>query len=270
MQISDLEMPNAADAATDNVLVAVRVRPLVERERSSKSFITVQSNTTLVADLKPEPKSFHFDHIVAEDATQADVFEAVARPITDYCLQGYNGTIFAYGQTGAGKTHTIQGSWSDASSADYEERGLMPRAFEHIFGFIARESRMAGTPGHSGKEHPQTEFLVKCSYLEIYNEQIMDLLDTSSPVLHLREDIKKGVYVEGVIEEVVVNARDMCELIRRGNTNRHVGRTAMNQDSSRSHAVLSTSIESKTVEEGGLSKIKTSRFHIIDLAGSER
>ncbi len=114
-------------------------------------------------------------------------------------------------------------------------------------------------------------YLIRCSYLEIYNEQIMDLLDPSSVNLHIREDIKKGVYVEGLIEETVSNAQEMMELIARGSRNRHVGSTSMNKESSRSHSVLTTIIETKSMKEGGgVWNIKTSRFHIIDLAGSER
>lgn len=97
----------------------------------------------------------------------------------------------------------------------------------------------------------------------------MDLLDPSCSNLHIREDIKKGVYVEGLNEEVVNTAGDMLNLIQRGTTNRHVGSTSMNKESSRSHSVLTTIIESKHMVDG-LWNIKTSRFHIIDLAGSER
>ena len=114
------------------------------------------------------------------------------------------------------------------------------------------------------------QFLVKTSYLEIYNEQIMDLLDPQSYNLHVREDIKKGVYVEGLNEETVNGVKDMMNLTTRGARNRHVGSTLMNKESSRSHSVLTTTIESKTMNEEGVWQMKSSRFHIIDLAGSER
>lgn len=116
----------------------------------------------------------------------------------------------------------------------------------------------------------ELSFLIKCSYLEIYNEQIMDLLEPASINLHVREDIKKGVYVEGLQEDVVNSYKDMIALIQRGSKNRHVGSTSMNRESSRSHSVLTTIIESKSLSQTGVWNMKTSRFHIIDLAGSER
>ena len=131
----------------------------------------------------------------------------------------------------------------------------MPRAFEHIFMKIAEE-----TKGESN-----VEYLVKSSYLEIYNEMIIDLLDPNSYNLQIRESIKKGVYVEGLTEEVCSNSSEMLDLMKRGMLNRHVGQTSMNKESSRSHSVLTTIIEMK--EEN---HVKVSRFHIIDLAGSER
>jgi len=112
--------------------------------------------------------------------------------------------------------------------------------------------------------------LIKCSFLEIYNEQIIDLLEPASVNLHVREDIKKGVYVEGLVEEIINSHRDMVLLIARGTKNRHVGSTSMNRESSRSHSVLTTIIESKSMSQTGVWNMKTSRFHIIDLAGSER
>lgn len=120
------------------------------------------------------------------------------------------------------------------------------------------------------KQGIEIQFLVKSSYLEIYNEQIMDLLDPQSFNLHVREDIKKGVYVESLLEETVSNVRDMMNLTTRGARNRHVGSTSMNKESSRSHSVLTTTIESKTMNDDGVWQMKSSRFHIIDLAGSER
>ena len=116
----------------------------------------------------------------------------------------------------------------------------------------------------------KVEYLVKSSYLEIYNEQVTDLLDPSSVNLHVREDMKKGVYVEKLIEENISGVKAMIEMIMRGSRNRHVGSTSMNKESSRSHSVLTTTIESKTMNDEGVWQMRSSRFHIIDLAGSER
>ena len=139
----------------------------------------------------------------------------------------------------------------------------MPRSFEYIF------ARMADLKADSEAEHNQVEFLVKTSYLEIYNEQIIDLLDPYSVNMQIREDIKKGVYVENLTEEICSSSSEMMETLKIGARNRHVGSTSMNKESSRSHSVLSTTIESKTMKDG-LWNVKVARFHIIDLAGSER
>jgi len=225
----------------------------------------------VILDQKPEYKVFNFDFVGGESLEQETVFSQIAKPIAESCLEGYNGTIFAYGQTGAGKTFTIQGPSSleeqnfAKESPEFDLRGLMPRSFEFLFEAIEQCKQAKQT---SNQTH--VEFLIRCSYLEIYNEQIQDLLDPSAANLHVREDIKKGVYVEGLIEEAVTNSKDMFDLIARGARNRHVGSTSMNKESSRSHSVLTTVIESKSMEEGGVWNIKTSRFHIIDLAGSER
>lgn len=106
--------------------------------------------------------------------------------------------------------------------------------------------------------------------MEIYNENVSDLLDPSSSHLQIREDMKKGVYVEGVTEEIVQGEDDLIDVIKRGTMNRHVGSTAMNKDSSRSHAVLVLKLESKVQSNQGIQNIKSSTFHLIDLAGSER
>ena len=143
-------------------------------------------------------------------------------------------------------------------------RGIMQRSFEYMFECMETQKEEAK------KQGIEMQFLIKSSYLEIYNEQVMDLLDPSSFNLHVREDIKKGVYVESLLEETVTSVKDMMNLTTRGARNRHVGSTMMNKESSRSHSVLTTTIESKTMNEEGVWKMKSSRFHIIDLAGSER
>lgn len=145
-------------------------------------------------------------------------------------------------------------------------RGLMQRSFEYIFQNIDEQKKLI----NEKNDGSELCFLIKCNYLEIYNEQIVDLLEPASINLHIREDIKKGVYVEGLNEEVINSYKDMINMIQRGAKNRHVGSTAMNKESSRSHSVLTTIIESKSMSSNGVWNMKTSRFHIIDLAGSER
>lgn len=127
-----------------------------------------------------------------------------------------------------------------------EKRGLMQRSFEHLFECMDNQKL------EMKKQGIEIQFLVKTSYLEIYNEQIMDLLDPQSYNLHVREDIKKGVYVESLNEETVTGVKDMMNLTTRGARNRHVGSTLMNKESSRSHSVLTTTIESKTMNDDGV------------------
>lgn len=251
--------------------VAIRVRPLSEKERremGAKTCITVEKElSAVVLEARPEVKTFTFDYVADTDVQQGEIFEKVGRPLTSSCLSGYNGTIFAYGQTGAGKTFTILGPDADISLEDYEnspqfqDRGLMPRCVEHIFGEIGKEVM-------SGQD---VEYLVKASFLEIYQEQVIDLLSGAVEGfnLQLREDLKRGVYVEGLIEEIVGSIGDTYELLKTGTCNRHVGATSMNKESSRSHSVFTLTIESKESHEG-VTNFRSSRFHIIDLAGSER
>ena len=270
-------------AQKDNVKVVIRVRPINERERGGGSLekvklcLTVERNEKMILDRGMDQKTFTFDYVATQDSEQSVLFERIARPITESCLQGYNGSIFAYGQTGSGKTFTIQGPTmmihgeetligaSNATDASmHEMRGIMQRSFEHLFECMENQKL------ESAKQGIELQFLVKTSYLEIYNEQIMDLLDPQSYNLHIREDIKKGVYVESLNEETVTGVKDMMNLTTRGARNRHVGSTLMNKESSRSHSVLTTTIESKTMNDDGVWQMKSSRFHIIDLAGSER
>lgn len=248
----------------DNVKVAVRIRPLNEKEaneNSEKCLTSIESKTILL-DSKPEPRSFTYDNVAEQNVTQEEIFEIVGKPITTSCIKGYNGTIFAYGQTGAGKTFTIQGAgfeeYASKSAEKYQMRGILPRCFEFLFSSISEEIAKK-----------KVQYLVKCSYLEIYQEQINDLLDQNPRNLQLREDMKKGVYVEGLIEESVANVMETYELLNIGAQNRHVSSTGMNKESSRSHSVFTLIIESKTNTDG-LVNFRTSRFHLIDLAGSER
>lgn len=249
------------DAQMENIIVMVRVKPLNEGEISDKSFLVVDNNSISV-DIKTESKSFCFDYVASDKISQEIIFEKAGRTFADACLEGYNATVFAYGQTGAGKTYTIQGPSSEQIPDEklrHKSRGLMPRVFEYIFETMKR----------SQEENSNTQYNIKYSYLEIYNEIIIDLLDPQSENLNIREDIKKGVYVENLIEESAESIDDLTEALKRGKVNRHVGATAINKESSRSHSVFTLTIESRTKLDGIVNKL-SSRFHIIDLAGSER
>jgi hypothetical protein len=242
----------------DNVKVVIRIRPLNDREvheGSRRCLVAQVERSAITLEAKPKPKTFTYDFVADEDISQDEIFQVVGKPITTSCLSGYNGTVFAYGQTGAGKTHTIIGPEDSMS----EERGLLPRCIEFLFTSINREVRRC----------EGLEFLVKCSFIEIYQEQVIDLLAAEPSSLAVREDIKQGVYVENLTHTCVTSVAETFSLMKVGTQHRHTGSTSMNKESSRSHSVFTLLIESREVKQG-LLNFRSSRFHLIDLAGSER
>eukprot|EP01137_Pigoraptor_chileana_P034343 Opistho-2@26750 len=254
-------------ASDDNIKVFVRVRPgdvgvnQADSEGEQRKCVSVDiGNRAVILTGATEPKVFTYDHVATETATQEEVFAAVGKVISEGCIMGYNGTIFAYGQTGSGKTFTMLGPQDD-HNIPRELRGVIPRTFEHVFSLISREVQMKGN---------KKEYLCKCSFLEIYNEQIFDLLDPTSNCLHLREDIKRGVFVEGQMERNVTSAAEAYEVLMAGSRNRRVASTSMNRESSRSHAVFTMEIQSKEMHVGDVANILCARLNLIDLAGSER
>ena len=250
-----------------NVQIMVRVRPASTREREGgfQSAVQVDSKTNaIVLNVKPTPRNFTFDHVAGEGLSQEDVFEQIGRPLTDTCLHGYNCSLIAYGQTGAGKTYTMEGG-----SASGENRGLIPRVLEYIFAKMK-----ATTDADKG-----ITYLCKVSYIEIYNEQVIDLLkattDEAGEMEHanltIREDKFGNVHVDGVVEESVGDALGTYEKFQRGSSARRKAETRMNIESSRSHSVFTLVVESTKVDAvTGAKSRKRSRFNLVDLAGSER
>lgn len=168
-------------------------------------------------------------------------------------LEGYNGTILAYGQTGTGKTYTMSGNPDSPQT-----KGIIPNTFAHIFGHIAR-----------GKENQK--FLVRVSYMEIYNEEVRDLLGKEfNKSLEVKERADIGVFVKDLSGYVVHNADDLDNIMKLGNKNRVVGATKMNSESSRSHAIFSITIESSETDETGKQNVRMGKLQLVDLAGSER
>lgn len=205
----------------NHIKVVCRVRPSNKRETGlslgQKKCITVQDSAeSLLLNTRPEPKTFSFDYVADESVGQEAMFELVGRPITHTCLEGFNGTIICYGQTGSGKSHTIFGE----TSGSQEGRGLVPRVLEYLWRHM---DSVAGT-----------SYRCKCSFYEIYQERVFDLLDAgSSGSLLVREDSKVGVHVEGILEVSVASAVEVASVLEKGTRNRHIGETAMNRESSR-------------------------------------
>uniref|UniRef100_A0A2K6SHG9 Centromere-associated protein E n=1 Tax=Saimiri boliviensis boliviensis TaxID=39432 RepID=A0A2K6SHG9_SAIBB len=235
------------------VAVCVRVRPLNSREESLGETAQVYWKTDNNAIYQVDgSKSFNFDRVFHSNETTKNVYEEIAAPIIDSAIQGYNGTIFAYGQTASGKTYTMMGS--------EDHLGVIPRAIHDIFQKI--------------KKFPDREFLLRVSYMEIYNETITDLLCGTNKMkpLIIREDVNRNVYVADLTEEVVYTSEMVLKWITKGEKTRHYGETKMNQRSSRSHTIFRMILESR--EKGEPSNcdgsVKVSHLNLVDLAGSER
>ena len=262
----------------ENFKVAVRVRPPVEREIDSDSgFFSVvkvqeQKAITIVEymgiaendyereeNLKENPSlanyhSFTFDHVYDQDSSHEMVYESSGRSAVLSVLEGYNATLIAYGQTGTGKTFTMEGFHFDLTDP---LRGMIPRSVEEVFEFI----QSADSSDH--------KFLVRVSYVQIYNEVISDLLKSDRVALQIREEKKKGVFVEGLSEWAVRSPEEIFVLMERGHNLRATASTKMNDISSRSHAVFIVVVEQMNCLENG-NEIRVGKLNIVDLAGSER
>jgi kinesin family protein 5 len=181
---------------------------------------------------------------------QADVFDYSIRSTVDDILNGYNGTVFAYGQTGAGKSYTMMGSDID----DEAGRGVIPRIIQQVFASIM------ASPSN-------IEYTVRVSYMEIYMERIRDLLMPQNDNLPVHEEKNRGVYVKGLLEVYVASDDEVYEVLRRGGTARAVSATNMNAESSRSHSIFVVTVSQKNVETGSQ---KSGQLFLVDLAGSEK
>ncbi|KAJ4954851.1 hypothetical protein NE237_011634 [Protea cynaroides] len=243
------------------VKVIVRMRPPTKEEEGGELIVQKVSNDSLSI----LGHIFTFDSVADTGATQQDIFQHVGAPLVENCLAGFNSSIFAYGQTGSGKTYTI---WGPANALLEEnlsgnQQGLTPRVFEKLFSRINEEQIK-----HADK---QLKYQCRCSLLEIYNEQITDLLDPNQRNLQIREDVKTGVYVENLTEEFVCTVKDVKQILMKGLSNRRTGATSINAESSRSHSVFTCVVESRCKSMAdGLSSFRTSRINLVDLAGSER
>ncbi|PHT34916.1 Phragmoplast orienting kinesin-1 [Capsicum baccatum] len=246
-----------------NVQVIIRIRPLSSSEISLQGHgkcVRQESSQTITWTGHPESR-FTFDMVADENVTQEMLFKAAGVPMVENCMGGYNSCVFAYGQTGSGKTHTMLGDIEGGTRRHSVNCGMTPRVFEYLFSRIQKE--------REARREENIKFTCRCSFLEIYNEQILDLLNPSSVNLQIREDIKKGIHVEDLTEIEVTSARDVMQQLLQGAANRKVAATNMNRASSRSHSVFTCVIESKW-ESQGVTHHRFARFNLVDLAGSER
>lgn len=242
------------------VRVVVRCRPFSRREETGECENILQIDDKLgqitIRNPKAPPddpmKVFTFDSVYGWDSRQSDIYDDAVRPLVVSVLQGFNGTIFAYGQTGTGKTHTMQGV-----SNDPDMRGVIPNSFQHIFTQISRTQNQ--------------KYLVRSSYLEIYQEEIRDLLcKDNNRKLELKENPDCGIYVKDLSSVVTKNATEIEHVMNIGNQSRSVGFTNMNERSSRSHAIFVITVECSEVGPDGEDHIRVGKLNMVDLAGSER
>jgi len=254
--------------ATCTVKVVVNCRPLLgfEKERGAEDVLTTDGNEITI-----KGKTFAFDNTLPQGSTQEDVFKATASPLLDSVFNGFNATVMAYGQTGSGKTYTM-GSAFDASSCEESQKGIIRRVMDKMFGMI-------------GEREAATTFTVKLSFLEIYHEDICDLLTGESAGhpqpggLRMVGGAKPGDSIEvmGLTEHVVNSPEEMENLLAQGSGKRHTSSTKMNEVSSRSHAICTITLLQRpkvgvngiTADEAELQQM-SAKFHLVDLAGSER
>ncbi|KAL2208812.1 kinesin-domain-containing protein [Sarocladium strictum] len=238
--------------SNNSIKVVARFRPQnkIELESGGKPIVTFDSEDTCTIDSREAQGSFTFDRVFGMDSLQQDIFDYSIRPTVDDILNGYNGTVFAYGQTGAGKSYTMSGT----NIEDEVGRGVIPRIVEQIFASIMTS--------------PSTiEYTVRVSYMEIYMERIRDLLAPQNDNLPVHEEKNRGVYVKGLLEIYVSSVQEVYEVMRRGGNARAVAATNMNQESSRSHSIFVITITQKNVETGSA---KSGQLFLVDLAGSEK
>ncbi|KAH7725450.1 Kinesin [Aphelenchoides avenae] len=250
----------AGSGPSEAVKVIVRCRPLSQMEiaQGHGSIVAMDTERGVVEVKNPKeqdspPKCFTFDAIYDQNSKQMDLYYETFRELVDSVLNGFNGTIFAYGQTGTGKTFTMEGVREDP-----DLRGVIPNAIDHIFRHIS--------------ESTNQQYLVRASYLEIYQEEIRDLLDRKGEKrrLELKERPDTGVYVKDLTSFVTKSAEEIVHVMTVGNMNRSVGRTNMNEHSSRSHAIFIITVECSEQGEDGENHIRVGRLNLVDLAGSER
>ena len=259
------------------VKVIVRCRPMNSKEKalSCAKIIGIDPNILQVSITKPrilgsdlaagktapdkppsdpseyEPKRFTFDGVYDDDSTQSEVYEDTAYPLLTSVFDGYNGTIFAYGQTGCGKTFTMEGVRHIP-----DLRGIIPTTFAQVFSLI------------SSSHQPGRQCLVRASYIEIYNEEVRDLTaDNPKQRCEVKEDKDKGVYIKGLSNLEVKSEAELEAVMAKGNSNRTVGATLMNADSSRSHSIFCITVEVSEpdpVKGGDEVKIRQGKLNLVD------
>ncbi|KAI9196327.1 hypothetical protein LWI28_022970 [Acer negundo] len=254
-----------------NVQVIVRCRPLSEDEMRVHTPVVISCNdgrreVSAIQNIanKQIDRTFLFDKVFGPTSQQKELYDMAVSPIVFEVLEGYNCTIFAYGQTGTGKTYTMEGGARKKNGEFPSDAGVIPRAVKQIFDILESQS---------------AEYSMKVTFLELYNEEISDLLaqeetskfidDKSKKPIALMEDGKGGVFVRGLEEEIVTTANEIYKILEKGSAKRRTAETLLNKQSSRSHSIFSITIHIKECTPEGEEMIKCGKLNLVDLAGSE-
>ncbi|XP_071200158.1 kinesin-like protein KIF21A isoform X6 [Salvelinus alpinus] len=273
-----------------SVRVALRIRPQLAREKIEGCHIC-----TFVTPGEPQvmlgkDKAFTYDYVFDMDSCQDSIYADCTEKLIEGCFEGYNATIFAYGQTGSGKTYTM-GTGFDVNIGE-EELGIIPRAVTHLFRGIEQRQQAAKEQGC-----PMPEFKINAQFLELYNEEVLDLFDSTRDLeartqkshVKIHEDANGGIYTVGVTTRTVASEAEMMQCLKLGALCRTTASTQMNVQSSRSHAIFTIHLcqvrvcasdnqdnnETDNKVANGNSEMEeyetlTAKFHFVDLAGSER
>lgn len=245
-------MDTSDESSSANIRVICRFRPLNDKEKQIANNICVDfdpDSKTVSMKSENEPLRFSFDYVFDPASSQADIYKISALPIIGAVMQGFNGTVFAYGQTSSGKTFTMTGDINDP-----DMRGIIPRMVGDVFNKILNSD-----------EH--IEFTVKVGYCEIYMEKIKDLLEPTKNNLKIHEDKARGIFIEDLTERYVSSEEEVYDLMKVGTNNREIGYTHMNAGSSRSHSIFCVTIAQTNSLDFSA---KTGKLYLVDLAGSEK
>ena len=229
----------------ENINVYIRLKPIKDKSESNFSF-----DSKTITNLKTK-EIFNFDSVITPSMSNKDIFEKLIKQNLINLLKGINVSIFAYGQTSTGKTFTMKGE-------PKSNEGLIPLSIKEIFNSL------------NNKESFITKYLVKVSYIEIYNETVNDLIDPSKKNLEIRESGNKGIFVNNLSEISVNNLEKAMQLLNKGESNRIIAETKLNEKSSRSHTIFKINIEFHMKEKNNNKEKKyNSQLNLVDLAGSE-
>ena len=255
---SNLDFEN--QETSENIKVCLRIRPmnLQEKGRNDMNCIEPVGINQLIFTNKNMRRSYTYNLVFGPETTQEDIFyNCSINKLIDSALDGYSVTIFAYGQTGSGKTYTIMGrddSINEKILSNDKYSGIMPKSINYIWNTVGSR---------------QEKYYIKVSFLEIYNEQINDLLNIGNINLQIRWDQRQGFFVEGLLVIECKKPEDIVEVILQGTKNRKKGSHELNKDSSRSHSILTVYVISEFHSQGQNFK-KYGKISFVDLAGSER